>query len=50
MKYTIFWRKNLLGKLSLGTPKSKWEDNIKMYLTEIGYVRTRKVFNSGLWC
>jgi hypothetical protein len=26
------------GKRPLGRPRSRWEDNIKMYLREIGFV------------
>jgi hypothetical protein len=25
------------GKISLGRPRRQWEDNIKIYLTEIGW-------------
>jgi hypothetical protein len=36
------WRKVLVGrsegKRSLGTPRSRWEDNIQMYIEELGWV------------
>ena len=31
-----FWWGNLRGKRPLGKPRRRWEDNIKMYLQEVG--------------
>ena len=30
---------NPAGKILLGGPRGTWEDNIRMYLTEIGIIR-----------
>jgi len=32
---TKFWMENPEGKRTLGKSRHRWEDNIKMYLTEI---------------
>jgi len=34
--YTGFWWGNLRRKRSLGRPRHRWEDNIKMDLQEVG--------------
>ena len=34
--YTGFWRGNLKDKRPLGRPRSRWKDNIKMDLQEVG--------------
>ena len=34
--YTGFWWGNLREKRPLGTLRRRWEDNIKMYLQEVG--------------
>jgi hypothetical protein len=33
---TQFWRGRPEGKKPLGRPGRRWEDNIKMYLQEVG--------------
>jgi len=35
--YTGFWRGNLKDKRPLGRPRSRWKDNIKMDLQEVGF-------------
>jgi hypothetical protein len=35
------------GKKSLGKPRRRWEDNIKIYLQEIGWVCTLDLSGSG---
>jgi hypothetical protein len=32
----VFWWGNLRGKGHWGDPRRRWEDNIKMYLQEVG--------------
>ena len=34
--YTGFWWGNLRERDHLGRPRRRWEDNIKMYLKEVG--------------
>ena len=34
--YTLFWWGNLGGKIPLGRPRHRWDDNIKMELQEVG--------------
>jgi hypothetical protein len=36
---TGFWWGNSEGRKPLGRPKRRWEDNIKMDLQDVGYVR-----------
>jgi hypothetical protein len=33
--YTKLWSENLKGKMSLGKPRRRWEENIRMDLREI---------------
>ena len=35
--HTGFWWGNLSGRRPLGRPRSRWEDNIKMDLCELGW-------------
>jgi hypothetical protein len=35
--YTSFWWGKPKGKKSLGRPRCRWEDNIKMDLQEVGW-------------
>jgi len=35
--YTGFWWGHLEDKRPLGSPRRRWEDNIKMDLQEVGY-------------
>ena len=35
-EYTGFWWGNLREKRPLGSPRCRWEDNIKMNLQEVG--------------
>jgi len=35
--HTGFWWENPEGKRQLGRPRHRWEDNIKIYLQDLGW-------------